>query len=271
MRRQRSGGLLAGVILCGLLITLSPARGRAEVPTLDWRIDGPALGAGAVLVGVGELLLPRLSPPWGALPAPDISQVNPLDRSAMFPYSRTLDLASTVLEYGTPAATLALAFLAAPVADALPLGVVYLESVFFAVGVKNVVNYLVPRYRPYLYEGGAPGVDSLEDDRSFPSGHTTFAFAAATAGVTLFSRYAPDSPLFVPFVAASYSLAAAIGALRIVSGMHFLTDVLAGAAIGSLFGYFVPTLHDKLLPPRDGRVGLGLAVDGQGITLSYSY
>jgi membrane-associated phospholipid phosphatase len=261
----------AFVMLCGVLFTLAPAAGTAEVPTLDWRIDGPALGTGIAMVGVGELLLPGLPPPWGALPAPDISQVDPLDRAAMFSYSHTLDLASTVLEYGTPAATLALLFLAAPVADALPLGVVYLESVFFALGVKNAVNYLVPRYRPYMYEGGAPGVDSSEDHRSFPSGHTTFAFAAATAGVTLFSRYAPDSPLFAPFAAASYTLAVATGALRILSGMHFLTDVLTGAAVGSLFGYFVPILHDKLMPSKDGRVGLGLQVDAQGITLSYSY
>ena len=79
-----------------------------------------------VLVGVGELLLPRLAPPWGALPAPDISQVNPLDRAAMFSYSRPLDLTSTVLEYGTAAMPLALVLLAAPLSDALPLSVVYL-------------------------------------------------------------------------------------------------------------------------------------------------
>jgi membrane-associated phospholipid phosphatase len=254
-----------------MLLALAPFAAGAEVPRLDWRIDGPVLGSGVVLVGVGELLLPRLAPPWGALPAPDIAQVNPPDRAAMFSYSRPLDLTSTVLEYGTAAMPVALVLLAAPLSDALPLSVVYLESVFLALGVKNFVNYLLPRYRPYMYEGGAPGVDSSEDDRSFPSGHTTFVFAAATAGVTLFSRYAPDSPLFVPFTVASYGLATAVGSLRILSGMHFLTDVLAGAAIGSALGWLVPVLHDRLVPRNDAGVGMDLRVDAQGITLSYSY
>ena len=258
-------------LLSWLLLALAPFAAQAQAPRLDWRVDGPFLGGGAVLVGVGELLLPRLPPPWGALPAPDIAQVNPLDRAAMFTYSRPLDLTSTVLEYGTAAMPLALVLLGAPISDALPLGVVYLESVFLALGVKNFVNYLLPRYRPYMYEGGAPGVDPSEDQRSFPSGHTTFVFAAATAGVTLFSRYAPDSPLFVPFTVASYGLATAVGSLRILSGMHFLTDVLAAAAIGSAFGYLVPVLHDRLVPRKDGGIGMGLRVDAQGITLSYAY
>jgi membrane-associated phospholipid phosphatase len=31
--------------------------------------------------------------------------------------------------------------------------------------------------------------------------------------------------------------------MRITSGSHFLTDVLAGAAIGSLYGWLIPWLH----------------------------
>ncbi len=268
---MRTPVAIRGLFLSALLTVLAPAAAQAEVPGLDWRIDGPVLGAGVLLVGAGELLLPELPPPWGPLPSPDLSTVNALDRAAMFPYSHTLDLASTVLEYGTPAATLALVFLAAPFDDALPLAVVYLESISLAVGVKNVVNYLLPRWRPYLYEGGAPGVPASEDHRSFPSGHTTLAFAAATAGVTLFSRYAPDSPWFIPFVVTSYGLAAATGTLRVAAGMHFVTDVLTGAAIGTLFGWAVPTLHDRLVSARENRMGLGLDIGAQGVMLSWSY
>lgn len=70
------------------------------------------------------------------------------------------------------------------------------------------------------------------DQFSFPSGHTITAFAMA---VSIGAFYPALSPLLF-FVAAS------IGISRIVLGMHFLSDVLAGAAIGSLLGYLASSL-----------------------------
>ena len=37
--------------------------------------------------------------------------------------------------------------------------------------------------------------------------------------------------------------AAAVGTLRVAAGRHFPTDVLAGAALGSLIGWLIPTVH----------------------------
>jgi undecaprenyl-diphosphatase len=62
------------------------------------------------------------------------------------------------------------------------------------------------------------------DQFSFPSGHTITAFAVA---VTL-SRFYPDLATGLMFCALS------IAASRILLGMHFLSDVVAGAAIGSI-------------------------------------
>lgn len=62
------------------------------------------------------------------------------------------------------------------------------------------------------------------DQFSFPSGHTITAFAVAVS----LSPYYPD------FAPALYFLAASIAASRILLGMHFLSDVMAGAAIGTL-------------------------------------
>jgi len=237
MRRAGAVGLLA-CILAGA----APAVPAGPI-SLDPVLDGALLGSGIVLTGVGELLLPHLAPPGGPLGAPDLLQVDALDRAAMPQrYSRGMDLASTVAEYSTFALPVAVGLLADS-RDALPLGTVYLESVTLALGVKNLVDYLVPRYRPYVYTGGAENVDPLEADRSFPSGHTTMAFASATAGVVLFASYARSSPYLVPFAIASYGLAAATATLRVTSGMHFVTDVVAGALIGSLFGFALPALR----------------------------
>ena len=68
----------------------------------------------------------------------------------------------------------------------------------------------------------------LPPDRfSFPSGHTITAFAVAVSlGV------------FYPGVLAGLLFCAASVALsRILLGMHFLSDVLAGAAVGTALGY----------------------------------
>jgi undecaprenyl-diphosphatase len=64
------------------------------------------------------------------------------------------------------------------------------------------------------------------DEFSFPSGHALNAFALATTlGLAL-----PMSWPALLFVAAS------IAASRVVLGVHFLTDALAGSALGALAG-----------------------------------
>ncbi len=67
---------------------------------------------------------------------------------------------------------------------------------------------------------------------SFPSGHTTVAFAAAT----VFAMEYRDRPL-VPLI--SYSAATLIGLSRITENKHWITDVFAGAALGFFTGKLV--------------------------------
>ena len=62
------------------------------------------------------------------------------------------------------------------------------------------------------------------DQFSFPSGHTITAFAVAVS----LSHFYPGLELGLLFCAVS------VAASRILLGMHFLSDVIAGAAIGAL-------------------------------------
>lgn len=89
-----------------------------------------------------------------------------------------------------------------------------------------VLKHLVHRTRPWhLLHGLLPLVKEL-DPNSFPSGHTTAAFAA---GVTWFRtlpwRWARNGALV---------LAVLMGFSRLYVGVHFPTDVLAGAVVGTL-------------------------------------
>jgi len=65
------------------------------------------------------------------------------------------------------------------------------------------------------------------DQFSFPSGHSMTAFAIAGAIGTFYPHL--QAPL--------YFLATSIALSRIVVGMHFLSDIVAGSAIGALLGY----------------------------------
>ncbi len=87
---------------------------------------------------------------------------------------------------------------------------------------------LTGRKRPCVVEPHCWAARLLPPDQfSFPSGHTITAFAVATSLGLFYPGLAPGLLFCAISVAAS----------RVMLGMHFLTDVLAGAAIGSLLGY----------------------------------
>jgi len=259
---------VAAIILGCAMATAPSVPAQGTRLAVDPLTDGIVLGSGLVFAAASEFLLPLL-PPITTLAPADLSQVNGLDRSLMAPYSAGLDISSSILQYTAAALPLALAFFV-PREDLIPMGVVYLESLSFAVVAKNVLKYFLPRWRPYVYLGGAAGVPAAEDDQGFPSGHATVAFAAAGAGVSLFADSFPDSPWFWPFTAGCYSLAILTASFRVASGMHFLTDVLAGAALGSLCGYLIPFLHEKGSSRRDGTA-LSFDFGPAGMLVSYWY
>ena len=109
----------------------------------------------------------------------------------------------------------------------------------------TVLKFLTGRQRPNTYDPTKketeptfhgpfykPGYDvngNRISSTSFPSGHTTVAFAAAT----VYAMEYRDIP-FIPVLA--YSAASLIGISRITENRHWATDVLAGAALGFLTG-----------------------------------
>ena len=148
------------------------------------------------------------------------------------------------------------ALIAAPMEEWLTIGVMYAETVLATYSLKEFSKSLVARTRPYMYFDDKP-LDLIAKgdwNESFPSGHTALAFSGATFLSYVFSKYFSDSPWKYAVTAASYSVAVATAIFRVAGGKHFLTDVLAGAALGSAVGFVVPWLH-SLKAGNTGNAG----------------
>lgn len=117
------------------------------------------------------------------------------------------------------------------------------EAWLFAAGAAQVAKFVFHRHRPWQSPGdamvfGGPGFSS--DYVSFPSGHTTSAFAVAAVWARVYSNK--------PWVGmAAFSLASLVGVSRMHDQEHWLSDVVAGAAVG----YWIGTT----LAPRGSATG----------------
>jgi membrane-associated phospholipid phosphatase len=110
--------------------------------------------------------------------------------------------------------------------------IAYLLSGLVAQLMKKI--WAAPRPRsiiePGLYKNFLTGISGVGHD-SFPSGHTTTAFALAT----VLALHASNKKWGVLFLC----LAVLVGYSRIYLGQHFLPDVTMGALLGTVTALFV--------------------------------
>lgn len=108
-----------------------------------------------------------------------------------------------------------------------------LLSALFTVGLKYSIN----RPRPFvtypdiekMTSGGSP---------SFPSGHTSDAFATATSLSIAFPKWYVIAPAFMWATAVGYS--------RMHLGVHYPSDVIAGAIVGSGSAFICGLINKKI-------------------------
>lgn len=106
--------------------------------------------------------------------------------------------------------------------------------------------------RPFVFSSKAPWKDRTapEAGGSFYSGHTNSSFVGISVLATLLpARFPEVNPAWL-WVGGGVA-AAGVGGLRILAGKHYPTDVVAGAAMGSLFGWSFAKWH---LKPKGSRL-----------------
>lgn len=235
--------------------------------------DGLILGTGTLLTGsalVSDKLLHIKSNEYTASEWPKYD-IPEFDQLFMQPYNKAL----SVVSYGTLGLSLASSavLLTVPNNEWLGLGVMYAETMLCAYGVKEWSKLLIYRCRPYMYYDGFPE-DKLSDgdwNCSMPSGHTTGAFAGAAFVSYVFNQYYPDSQWRFAVTGISFGMAATTGILRMWSGNHYFSDVLAGAVIGTIFGFAVPYMHTETYYAKFKKKGTTVAVTPMGFNLQVKF
>src|SRR5437868_13530267 len=119
------------------------------------------------------------------------------------------------------------------------LGLHGVESMLLASSLATGIKLMAGRQRPFadindpynfqLWRG-------FQGDqyRSFPSGHTVAAFAFASTLTLETQFWWPHAAFYIGTV--FYGGAGLVGASRIYNNMHWASDVMAGAAIGTIIG-----------------------------------
>ncbi len=132
--------------------------------------------------------------------------------------------------------------------EMVQLGTRTAQAVAVGSSVTGILKGVTGRTRPVLgsrdsddfrFRGGFGRGESA----SFPSGHTTAAFAFATAITTETARLHPRLAWGVGI--ASYSVAAGVGVARVYTHHHWASDVALGAGIGTLAGLAVDKLSHR--------------------------
>ncbi|MEM9663979.1 MAG: phosphatase PAP2 family protein [Bacteroidota bacterium] len=114
-------------------------------------------------------------------------------------------------------------------------------------GLVLLLKPIRPRLRPYRAVPGIRSRSERYNERgeivgrfSFPSGHTALAFGLATSWT--YSR--PGWLVAAP----AFTWATAVGLSRVWMGVHYPSDVLAGALLGTGIAALVHTLGDRITP-----------------------
>lgn len=144
------------------------------------------------------------------------------------------------------------------------LGLHGLEAIAVGSAVAGIIKVAAGRARPYMdvnrpHDFGFGRGLTDKQYRSFPSGHTVAGFAAATVVTSETARWWPDAKWYIAPV--MYGGATLIGASRMYTNFHWASDVVIGAAIGTLAGVMIDRYHysrtdnwiDRKLLPDEGR------------------
>ena len=224
-------------------------------------IDLPVLGIGLVFANARRF---RSQTAFCA-PLCDPATLNDVDRTTAGYWSTNWQSASDygLLAIGLGAATLLL--VDEGVYPALNDMVVVAETALAATALASVMTLASSRPRPFLYGEEAPldKRNSADGGLSFLSSHAAVSFAIATSTFMTMRRLHPRSNAPWIVMGVGGLAAAFVASARVLGGMHFISDSIGGAIVGTSLGILIPSLHASpvtVVPVAgDGQRGMALS------------
>lgn len=171
-----------------------------------------------------------------------IQNLNRLDQlGAVNDYHALADQLSYWTQYGAGVLALLCFFFSKSFSCTLGQTLLLLQSTAINGTLMETVRLVVQRPRPFVYLNPVQHGGAVANYTSFYSGHTSFAALAATAAFLSTLSSSPRTRQAVLILGLVLTLTT--GALRVIAGRHFITDVLFGAWVGSIISLAVNSLH----------------------------
>tara|TARA_R110000868_G_scaffold259361_5_gene517325 strand:+ start:89951 stop:90724 length:774 start_codon:yes stop_codon:yes gene_type:complete len=132
------------------------------------------------------------------------------------------------------------------------------QSVLYTASTVNISKFVFARSRPYQNDGAYDFDFFNSGETSFPSGHSSTAFALFTPWAMYYPNVLTYSLMVIP---AGTALA------RIAKGKHWASDVTAGALIGTYWGIFLSKKHLQKVP-NNYEITPFISGNGGGISVN---
>lgn len=125
-----------------------------------------------------------------------------------------------------------------------------------------LIRYLAGRQRPYYEKGewAFEGFETSNEFQSFPSGHTSVAFALSTVLAERINNFWARLGF--------YGMATLTATARVINNQHFTSDVLWGALLGFGAGMYVINKENK---SESGKIDLSIQPCLNGVRIVYSF
>ncbi|HSN28189.1 MAG TPA: phosphatase PAP2 family protein [Kofleriaceae bacterium] len=239
-------------------------------------LDPPILATGLVFIyGRGYKVeraycAPVCDPNGSTTPLANYPSLNPIDKLTAGYYSSGWSTASDIGIYGLAGAAAVTMIADEGFLYALNDGVVVGEATLSAAALGSIMTLMAGRPRPFLYGTKAP--ESLRDSGnaglSFISSHTSESFALATSLFVTEHRRHPNAKWPYYVLGGGLGVASFVATARVMSGYHFITDVVGGAIVGSSVGVLITSVHKspvKVIPVTNHDAAGNLSGAGLGV------
>ena len=178
---------------------------------------------------------------------PDIEALEAINNNtnkALKGYSTFISESTTFISFGIPAVLGAVSLINHDdemLKNALYIGASELVDGVITYSLKKSIH----RPRPYITYPDRIEPYKLMESMSMPSGHTSLAFAAATSLSIKYPKWYVIAP--------SYVWACSVGYSRMNLGVHYPSDVLAGALLGAGSAWLTSVVNDWFWKKQNNR------------------